>query len=277
YDIQIGECKIEMIKVQGGSYQMGGDENNPLIRLSDFWIGKYPVTQALYQAITGENPARFKGRNKPVENVSWHNCKDFLVLLNERAEVKKAKAYFRLPTEAEWEYAANGDGNLPQPLPFPKGEGNYPLSAGEGGGEAYEYAGSNDLHHVGWYNENSRNQTQEVGLKMPNALGIYDLSGNVWEWCEDDYDSNAYQKTPPNMTDPVCIEGKMISLSNELITNQKRKKSITFRVIRGGSWNYFSGYCTLHNRINYGAENHNSHDGFRLLGIFSVHSSLGEY
>ncbi|TAH21029.1 MAG: hypothetical protein EAZ08_04800 [Cytophagales bacterium] len=101
YDIQIGECKIEMVKVQGGTYQMGGDKNNPIIRLSDFWIGKYPLTQHIYETVMGENPSTFKGKNKPVEHVSWHDCKNFLDKLNEREEIKKANAYFRLPTEAE--------------------------------------------------------------------------------------------------------------------------------------------------------------------------------
>jgi formylglycine-generating enzyme required for sulfatase activity len=248
YDIQIGECKIEMIKVQGGTYQMGGDKNNPLIRLSDFWIGKYPVTQALYQAITGKNPAYFKGRNKPVESVSWYDCKNFLDLLNERVEVKKAGVYFRLPTEAEWEYAASD-----------RGKGKY------------EYAGSNDIHQVGWYNENSSNQTQEVGLKMPNALGIYDLSGNVWEWCEDDYNDGAYQKTPPNMTDPVYMHDKMISLSSGLITNQNHTQPfITNRVVHGGSWLLNSNSCRLLYKNGRKAESQYDSFGFRLLGIFSV-------
>ena len=127
---------------------------------NDYYIGKYEVTQALWQAVMGSNPSNRKGDNLPVEEVSWDDCQEFISKLN-----RMTGKTFRLPTEAEWEYAARG-GN--------KSKG-------------YQYSGSNNLSDVAWYRDNSGYKTYAVGTKQPNELGIYDMSGNVWEWCQDWY------------------------------------------------------------------------------------------
>ena len=161
---------IDMVRVEAGTFTMGAtaemkkpreDDEKPTHRVTltnDYYMGKYEVTQALWQAVTGNNPSEFKGDNLPVEQVSWDDCQVFLSELN-----RITGKTFRLPTEAEWEYAARG-GN--------KSRG-------------YQYSGSNNLSDVAWYEDNSGNKTHAVGTKQPNELGIYDMSGNVLEWCQD--------------------------------------------------------------------------------------------
>ena len=162
---------IDMVRVEAGTFTMGAtaemndpyDKEKPTHRLTltnDYYIGKYEVTQALWQTVMGNNPSKFKGDNLPVEHVSWKDCQKFLSKLN-----RITGKMFRLPTEAEWEYAARG-GN--------KSRG-------------YQYSGSNNLSDVAWYDDNSGNKTHAVGTKQPNELGIYDMSGNVLEWCQDRY------------------------------------------------------------------------------------------
>lgn len=141
---------FEMVRVDGGA-------------IAPFYIGKTEVTQRLWYAVMGSNPSRFIGDYNPVEQVSWYDCQEFVERLS-----RLTGRNFRLPTEREWEYAARG-GN--------KSRG-------------YEYSGSNDLYRVAWYEENSGNQTHPVAQKLDNELGIYDMSGNVWEWCSDLYDSS---------------------------------------------------------------------------------------
>ncbi|MCU0390889.1 MAG: formylglycine-generating enzyme family protein [Thermoflexibacter sp.] len=245
YSLSIEGEVIEMIKVAGGHYQIGREKNHPIIYLSDFWIGKFPVTQAFYKNIMGHNPSLYQGANRPVEQVNWNDCQAFISQLNELEEVKKHQILFRLPTEAEWEYAASdrGTANL-------------------------EYAGSNELNAVGWYDENSPNQSKEVGLKKPNDLGIYDLNGNVWEWCEDDFDSNAFLKTPEKIANPLCINGQIISLDNSFILNKERMSSSSNKVNRGGSWRDGVRCCRLVNRDTYVAGLRLDIIGFRLASIF---------
>jgi formylglycine-generating enzyme required for sulfatase activity len=189
----------EMIFVQGGSFMMGsnngGREERPVhnVDVADFYIGKYPVTQALWESVMGENPSHFKGPDLPVEQVSWDDAQVFIKKINTLDPGKE----YRLPTEAEWEYAARGG---------QKSQG-------------FTYAGSNDLNEVGWYEDNSNKQTHPVGQKMPNELGLYDMSGNVWEWCYDGYMN--YDNT---------------------------EDAFNSRVFRGGSWYYDSNSCRVSSR-----------------------------
>ena len=196
---------IEMVKVEAGSFNMGAtpemenpyDSEKPVHRVTltnNYYIGKYEVTQALWQAVMGSNPSGFKGDNLPVEEVSWNECQDFISKLNAMTGKR-----FRLPTEAEWEYAAR-DGN--------KSRG-------------YQYSGSNTLGDVAWYSGNSSSRTHAVGTKQPNELGIYDMAGNVWEWCQDWYGS--YSSSP--QTNPT---GAVYEL---------------YPVYRGGSWNSSARDC----------------------------------
>jgi formylglycine-generating enzyme len=241
----IGNEVIEMVYVKGGNYQMERAQSNPLIYLSDFWIGKYLVIQSLYEAVMKENPAHFKDSHKPVEQVNWADCKQFIAKLNTFAEVKAQKISFRLPTETEWEYTASNAGISNE-----------------------EYAGSNVLEEVGWYDENSPNQSQQIALKKPNQLGIYDMTGNLWEWCEDDYDNEAYQKAKQGMNNPVCINGEVLSLDNELIHQNEQNGISKNKVNRGGSWRDGVRCCRLVNRDTYTANLRLDIIGFRLVGVF---------
>lgn len=157
-----------------------------------FYGGCYQVTQGLYEKIMGENPSYFKGKHRPVESVSWDDAQIFLEQLNRQVPFKDG-LQFRLPSEAMWEYAARAEQN-------------------------FEYSGSQKLQEVGWFDKNSNQQTMPVGLKEPNAFGLYDMSGNVWEWCEDNWNEDT-RKTPSN--------GTALEESDK-----------DTRVIRGGSWDF---------------------------------------
>ena len=159
-------------------------------------MGETEVTQELWQAVMGSNPSYFIGSQRPVEQVSWNDCQEFIEKLNTLTGEK-----FRLPTEAEWEYAARG-GN--------KSKG-------------YEYAGSDNVGDVAWYTDNSKSSTHEVKGKLPNELGLYDMSGNVWEWCSDWY--GAYSSGA--QVDPAG------------------PASGSTRVRRGGSWSSDAAYCRV--------------------------------
>lgn len=172
-----------MVYVSGGTFTMGAtseqgsdadDDEKPThsVTLSSYYICKYEVTQALWRAVMGSNPSNFKGDNLPVECVSWNDCQTFINRLNSYTDHN-----FRLPTEAEWEFAARG--------------GNY--------SRHYKYSGSNHIGDVAWYDTtNSGNRTHPVGTKQPNELGLYDMSGNVWEWCSDWYGSySSYSQSNP--------------------------------------------------------------------------------
>ncbi|MBQ8423910.1 MAG: SUMF1/EgtB/PvdO family nonheme iron enzyme [Coprobacter sp.] len=214
-----------MIPVVGGTFTMGatseqgsdaGSDEKPThqVTLSDYYIGETEVTQALWQAVMGKNPSNYKGEQRPVENVSWNDCQKFIKKLNALTGQN-----FRLPTEAEWEYAARG--------------GNK--------SKDYKYAGSNTIGDVAWYIDNS-NSTHPVGGKTPNELGLYDMSGNVSEWCYDFY--NSYSSN--SQTNP---DGPIAGLSH---------------VLRGGSWSSSAASCRVSNRnFNTPASRYYS-DGFRL-------------
>ena len=212
-DAIIQQAIDDMVYVTGGTFTMGAtseqdsdalDDEKPThqVTLWDYRIGKYEVTQELWQAVTGFNPSAFKNDPKnPVERVSLYDCEEFLEELN-RLTGKR----FRLPTEAEWEYAARG-GN--------KSRG-------------YKYSGSNTLGDVAWYNENSSITTHPVGLKSPNELGLYDMSGNVNEWCQDRY--SKYSSDPQ---------------TRPLVTYDANSYSIVYR---GGSWKGKSSDCRVSRR-----------------------------
>jgi formylglycine-generating enzyme len=171
---------IEFVPVKGGCFKMGN--NNGMydtwdeqpeheVCLSDYYLGRFEVTQRQWQSVMGSNPSRFKacGPNCPVESVSWLDIQAFLKRLN-----KKSGKRFRLPTEAEWEYAARS------------------------GGRKEKFAGGNSLGQLGWYQDNSGNVVHPVGQKQPNGLGLYDMSGNVWEWVQDWHSPEYYVQSPRN-------------------------------------------------------------------------------
>ena len=218
---------IEMVKVEAGSFNMGATPEmkkpyyweKPVHRVTltnDYYIGKYEVTQALWQAVMGSNPSGFKGDNLPVEKVSWNECQDFISKFNAMTGKR-----FRLPTEAEWEFAARG-GN--------KSRG-------------YQYSGSKTIGDVAWYKDNSGHKTHAVGTKQPNELGIYDMTGNVWEWCQDWYGSYG---DSPRINPMGAVSG-------------------SYRVRRGGSWYDSAGFCRSSYRDYFTPDYRNYNLGFRLV------------
>jgi formylglycine-generating enzyme required for sulfatase activity len=231
---------INMVKVEGGSFMMGsnagGSNVKPVhqVTVSSFHIGKYEVTQKEWQKVMGNNPSNWKGDYLPVEQVSWYDAVDYC---NKRSLKEGLKTCYsgsgsnincdwtangyRLPTEAEWEYAARGGKQS----------------------KGYTYSGLNDIGAVAWYDVNSGSKTHTVGGKLPNELGIYDLSGNVWEWNWDiygDYPGGA-QNNPHGV-----ISG-------------------SYRVRRGGSWYDDANYCTVSYRNYNVATSSSSNVGFRLV------------
>ena len=196
---------IDMVKVEAGTFMMGAtsemqnpyDNEKPVHQVTltnNYYMGKYEVTQSLWLAVMGSNPSKFKGDYLPVEMVSWDDCQEFIGKLNSMTGRK-----FRLPTEAEWEYAARGG---------KKSRG-------------YQYSGSSNISDVAWYTDNSGSKTHPVGTKQSNELGLYDMTGNVCEWCQDWY-------------------GSYVSSSQTNPTGAVRGSS---RVCRDGSFNNSAGYC----------------------------------
>ena len=196
----VGGVSFTMLLVKHGSFMMGAtpeqgidddadDDEQPIHKVTisrDFYLGQSQVTQALWQAVMGNNPSLFKGdTDLPVESISWDDCQKFLQKLNNQV----GDGTFSLPTEAEWEFAARG-GNM---------------------SKHYKYAGSDDLDEVAWWDENSGSKTQPVAQKKPNELGLYDMSCNVWEWCADwyaDYPSTAVtDPTGPQQGDSHVLRG----------------------------------------------------------------------
>ena len=209
----IQQLVANMVYVEGGTFTMGatpeqgsdadGDEKpTHQVTLKGFYICKYEVTQAEWKAVMGTNPSKFKGDNLPVESVTWFDCQEFIRKLNELTGKN-----FRLPTEAEWEYAARG------------GRRSY----------GAKYAGDNDIDKVAWHKGNSNNTTHPVGTKRANELGLYDMSGNVWEWCQDWYGS----------------------YSSSAQTNPTGPGSGDDRVLRGGGWDCIAWGCRLSYRGNF--------------------------
>jgi sulfatase modifying factor 1 len=219
---------FEMVFVEGGRFMMGSEEEEvysnekPLqeITLSDFYIGKYPITQQLWKLIMGieYNSSHFKGDNRPVDQVSWDDTQKFIEKLN---KVNGEK--YRLLTEAEWEYAARGG-----------------LKS-----KGFKYAGSNKLKDVAWFNGNSYGETKPVGLKYPNELGVYDMSGNIFEWVEDQY-HDSYYGMPKDGSAWLDIEKG------------------AFHVIRGGSWFNSAHSCRVAYRNGSNPMLRDLNIGFRL-------------
>lgn len=193
---------IEMVRVEAGSFMMGAGTDNRydtvhhVTLTKDFYLGKYEVTQALWQAVMGENTSWFKGDNLPAGPVGWDDCQEFISMLNNLTGLR-----FRLPTEAEWEYAARG-GN--------KSRG-------------YQFSGSNTIDDVAWHVGNSGNKIHAVGTKKANELGLYDMSGNALEWCQDRY-------------------GGYVGCSQ---TNPTGAQSGEERVQRGGCWFSWGRSCRV--------------------------------
>ena len=199
---------IELVYVEGSENKLG------TYKIEGFYVGKYEITQKEWTAIMDTNPSDFKGDNLPVENVSWDNVQEFLTRLNQ----KTGKNY-RLPTKTEWEYAANGGIN----------------------NNTYEYAGSNNIDDVAWYEENSNEKTYAVGTKKPNALGIYDMSGNVWEWCHEKY--------------------RWDNEKGEYVLDDEG----FYCVYRGGSWCSTAQLCRVVYSSDYGSGDRCGSLGFRVV------------
>ena len=223
----VNGVRFKMIVVEGGTFTMGAtsEQQNPdsdekpthTVTLSDYYIGETEVTQELWTAVMGSNPSRFTGNmQRPVERVSWNDCQTFIQKLN-----RLTGANFRLPTEAEWEFAARGGRNS----------------------RGYQYSGSSNLGNVAWYDGNSSDTTHPVKTKSPNELGIYDMTGNVWEWCQDWF-GNYSSSSQTNPTGPG--------------TGSRR-------VYRGGSWSGSTRNCRSANRGDYAPGYRNSYLGLRLV------------
>ncbi len=206
----------------GDTFGDGFPDERPVheVCVDDFWIGKYEVTQAQWQKVMGNNPSDFnKGGNYPVERVNWDDTQAFIEKLS-----AASKKPYRLATEAEWEYAARS------------------------GGKAQKWAGTSEQGALGefaWYDANSEKQTHPVGQKKPNGLGLYDMSGNVLEWCKDWYEKPYYRRSPKE--------------------NPKGPESGQYRVLRSGCWLFDAVDARASNRIRFLPSHRSYGIGFRLV------------
>lgn len=226
---KVNGVSFTMIHVEGGTFTMGcsniqdkdaGDDESPVhqVTLSNYSIGETEVTQELWDAVMESNPSFFKGSKRPVEQVSWNDCQDFILKLN-----AATGRTFRLPTEAEWEYAARGGQKS----------------------ESFMYSGSNKVDDVAWYYKNSYGESHDVARRNANELGLYDMSGNVLEWCSDWYDKNYYV--------------------NSSQTNPQGPQNGQYRVFRGGSWFDYARFCRTSIRLSDHPGYHCSYLGLRLV------------
>ena len=236
HDIRIAVKGISfnMIKIDGGDFVIGAsteqgrfaafDEKPPVkVRISTFYLSEIPVTQALYKVLTNQNPSFNVGDDLPVERVSYEDCEKFIDQLNQHTG-----SQFRLPTEAEWEYAARGGIK----------------------GKRMKYSGADDVNisDYVWYGDNSSNQSHEVGTKLPNELGLYDMSGNVSEWCSDWY-SPSYANNGGEVDPQGPEEG-------------------VDKVYRGGSWYDKAMNCRVSKRFGMNPKYKNKLVGFRLAATY---------
>ncbi|MDR1972001.1 MAG: formylglycine-generating enzyme family protein [Treponema sp.] len=233
-----------MVLVEGGTFRMGSTNGEAYerpvhtVKLNSFYMGKYEVTQEEWMELMDFNPSNFKGDNLPVENVHWFEAVEYCNKLSLKEGLNPAyrgsgsaitcdfsACGYRLPTEAEWEYAAKG---------------------GNRNAKAFEYAGGNRADSVAWHNGNSGSRTRPVGTKEPNSLGLYDMSGNVFEWCWDRYGpySSDTQVNPQGPSDPA-LDG--------------------YRVIRGGSYDLDARYVRTAYRDYGSPSSRNLYQGFRLV------------
>ena len=222
--LKVNGIEYPMVYVSGGSFMMGSEDSDadsdekPVhqVTLSSYRIGKYEVTQDLWEAVMGSNPSNFKGSRRPVELVSWGDCQEFIRKLNSLTGQN-----FKLPTEAQWEFAARGGNSS----------------------NGYKYSGGNYIDNVAWYDGNSGDRTHDVGTKSPNELGIYDMSGNVYELCSDwhgSYGSSSVTKPVGPSSGPTYREG------------------------RGGSWTDTAGKSRVSNRGRFIHYDHSVNCGLRL-------------
>ena len=233
--IMIRDLELVLISIAPGSFMMGSNagesDEKPVHKVTltePFWMGRTEVTQAQWRAIMRTNPSPFKGEDDPVQKVSWNDCVKFCkkLTVRERAAGRlPANQEYRLPTEAEWEYCARGG---------VKSKG-------------YKYSGSDTIGDVAWYDGNSGNETHPVAQKQPNELGLYDMSGNVWEWCGDYYDWSYPRDAQVNPTGP---------------------RSSKYRVIRGGCWYSYAELCRSSQRHGLGQSLADYYLGFRIVRAF---------
>ena len=219
---------MEFVWIHGGEFEMGnlfghgfGSEKPVhVVELDGFWLGRYPVIQEEWVKRMEGNPPNFKvGDRHPVENISWLDAQAFIQAMNTEGDAR-----FRLPTEAEWEYAARS------------------------GGKLEKFAGGNEVDCVAWYHENSNGSTHPVGKKAPNGLGLYDMSGNVLEWCQDWFHDEYYKKSPH--------------------LNPKGPPEGSYRVLRSGSWDSSADYVRSSGRNYWEPDNRDFHSGFRIVRTF---------
>jgi formylglycine-generating enzyme required for sulfatase activity len=221
---------MELVLIPAGSFRMGGDKKleqaedhetpRHIVKISKtFYMGKYEVTQSQWSEIMNNNPSKFKEDIRPVERVSWNDVQEFIQKLNNKEETNK----YRLPTEAEWEYAARADTKS-------------------------TYCFSSDiktLSQYAWYRKNSEGKTHPIGQLKPNAWGLYDVHGNVHEWCQDWFDRNYYSQSPSNS--PL---GPSSGLA---------------KVLRGGDWGSENWYCRCASRSLSSPDRRSNRLGFRLV------------
>ena len=236
---------LSFVKVEAGIFRMGSlsedkdayndkKSHRTVTIEQDFWMMAYPVSQAFWEAVMGENPSRFKDPNRPVEKVSWNAIRQqggFLERINDKLTGSNGSkgGHFRLPSEAQWEYAAIGG-------PFRK--------------EEYLYAGSDLLETQGYFTENTQSEGSEcLGLKAPNALGLYDMSGQVWELCEDDWHAD-YTNAPKTEVAWIFSPNRG-----------------DYRVGRGGSWHFGRWDARVANRGGDRPVNSWNRQGFRLVFV----------